>query len=78
MRELVELGPRRPRGLLPRLQGGDGRRDRRLSLGSSDSIATGGSDYHGDLGTYAEAHATLWVPPEVGEALWLGGGSSLR
>ena len=31
-------------------------------------IATGGSDYHGDLGTYAEAHASLWVPPEVGEA----------
>ena len=32
-------------------------------------IATGGSDYHGDLGTYAEAHASLWVPPSVGETL---------
>jgi predicted metal-dependent phosphoesterase TrpH len=32
-------------------------------------IATGGSDYHGDLGSYAEAHRTLWVPPEVGEEL---------
>src|SRR5688572_18776549 len=32
-------------------------------------IATGGSDYHGDLGTYAEAHASLWVPPEVGERI---------
>ena len=32
-------------------------------------IATGGSDYHGDLGPYAEAHASLWVPPEVGERL---------
>ena len=32
-------------------------------------IATGGSDYHGDLGTYAESHASLWVPPEVGERL---------
>jgi hypothetical protein len=32
-------------------------------------IATGGSDYHGDLGTYAEAHASVWVPPEVGERL---------
>ena len=32
-------------------------------------IETGGSDYHGDLGTYAEAHAALWVPPEVGERL---------
>lgn len=32
-------------------------------------IATGGSDYHGDLGSYADAHASLWVPPEVGEGL---------
>jgi predicted metal-dependent phosphoesterase TrpH len=32
-------------------------------------IATGGSDYHGDLGSYAEAHAALWVPSEVGEKL---------
>ncbi len=31
-------------------------------------IATGGSDYHGDLMTYAEAHATLNVPPSVAEA----------
>ncbi len=30
---------------------------------------TGGSDYHGDTGTYAAAHATLWVPTFVGEAL---------
>ncbi len=30
-------------------------------------IATGGSDYHGDLMTYAEAHATLNVPQDVGE-----------
>lgn len=32
-------------------------------------VPTGGSDYHGDTGTYAEAHARLWVPPEVGEGL---------
>jgi 3',5'-nucleoside bisphosphate phosphatase len=32
-------------------------------------IASGGSDYHGDLGSYADAHAAMWVPPEVGEAL---------
>ena len=32
-------------------------------------LATGGTDYHGDLGPYAEAHADLWVPPEVGSAL---------
>ena len=28
-------------------------------------LATGGSDYHGDTSTYAEAHATLHVPDEV-------------
>ena len=29
-------------------------------------LATGGSDYHGDTSTYAEAHATLHVPDSVG------------
>jgi predicted metal-dependent phosphoesterase TrpH len=33
-------------------------------------LATGGTDYHGDLGSYADAHAGLWVPPDVGEALF--------
>ncbi|HYN69265.1 MAG TPA: hypothetical protein VEX41_03535, partial [Candidatus Eisenbacteria bacterium] len=28
-------------------------------------LEAGGSDYHGDRGTYAEAHARLWVPPSV-------------
>ncbi len=28
-------------------------------------LATGGSDYHGDLEPYAATHARLWVPPEV-------------
>ena len=28
-------------------------------------VPTGGSDYHGDTSTYAEAHSELWVPPEV-------------
>jgi 3',5'-nucleoside bisphosphate phosphatase len=32
-------------------------------------VATGGSDYHGDTGTYAEAHAGLWVPPEVADGI---------
>jgi 3',5'-nucleoside bisphosphate phosphatase len=32
-------------------------------------MATGGTDYHGDLGLYAESHAALWVPPEVGAEL---------
>ena len=31
--------------------------------------ATGGSDYHGDLGTYAQAHASLWVPGQIGTRL---------
>lgn len=34
---------------------------------------TGGSDYHGDTSTYAEAHASLWVPPQVGEGLAAAG-----
>lgn len=28
-------------------------------------VETGGTDYHGDRETYAEAHAQLWNPPEV-------------
>jgi 3',5'-nucleoside bisphosphate phosphatase len=32
-------------------------------------IRTGGTDYHGDLGPYAEAHAELWIPPEVATGL---------
>jgi hypothetical protein len=28
-------------------------------------VAVGGSDYHGDRETYAEAHARLWVPSSV-------------
>jgi len=32
-------------------------------------VATGGSDYHGDMSTYAEAHAGLWVPPDVAAGL---------
>ncbi len=37
---------------------------RRLAL-----VSTGGSDYHGDTGTYAEAHGHLWVPPDAGAVL---------
>jgi hypothetical protein len=32
-------------------------------------LATGGSDYHGDTATYAEAHAALHVPDAVAAAL---------
>ncbi|HSL76389.1 MAG TPA: hypothetical protein VK867_05550, partial [Candidatus Limnocylindrales bacterium] len=28
-------------------------------------LPTGGSDYHGDTGSYAESHARLWVPPDA-------------
>jgi predicted metal-dependent phosphoesterase TrpH len=38
--------------------------------------ATGGSDYHGDTGTYAELHANLWVPPEVAIGLAAAGVSA--
>jgi 3',5'-nucleoside bisphosphate phosphatase len=34
-----------------------------------DLVPTGGSDYHGDFGPYAESHGMLWVPPEVGPRL---------
>jgi 3',5'-nucleoside bisphosphate phosphatase len=32
-------------------------------------LATGGSDYHGDTSTYAEAHEALHVPDSVGDRL---------
>jgi predicted metal-dependent phosphoesterase TrpH len=32
-------------------------------------VMTGGTDYHGDLGPYADSHARLWVPPHVGDTL---------
>jgi len=35
-------------------------------------VMTGGTDYHGDRETYAEAHADLWVPPEVESAVRAG------
>lgn len=35
-------------------------------------VATGGSDYHGDVGSYAESHRRLWVPPAIGERLVAG------
>jgi 3',5'-nucleoside bisphosphate phosphatase len=35
-------------------------------------VMTGGTDYHGDRETYAEAHAELWVPREVEPAVRAG------
>jgi predicted metal-dependent phosphoesterase TrpH len=32
-------------------------------------LETGGTDYHGDLGPYADAHADLWVPPQIARDL---------
>lgn len=32
-------------------------------------VPTGGTDYHGDLGPYAEALASVWIPPEVAAAV---------
>ncbi len=32
-------------------------------------LRTGGSDYHGDFGPYAESHASLWVPPSAADRL---------
>jgi len=35
-------------------------------------VMTGGTDYHGDRESYADAHAELWVPPEVESAVRAG------
>src|SRR6185436_18691599 len=32
-------------------------------------VWTGGTDYHGDRETYAEAQAQLWNPPEVADGI---------
>jgi hypothetical protein len=32
-------------------------------------VATGGSDYHGDLMSYAEAHAAMHIPSSVADRL---------
>ncbi len=37
----------------------------RLVAEEASLVATGGSDYHGDLEPYAAIHAALWVPPTV-------------
>ncbi len=47
-------------------QATEGAREVAASLGL---IATGGTDYHGDTGTYGESHAQTWVPPGVADKL---------
>ena len=41
-------------------------------------VATGGTDYHGDRETYAEAHAQLWFPTELEGQLRDGLGAARR
>jgi hypothetical protein len=41
-------------------------------------LATGGSDYHGDNMTYAEATKTTYVPLESGERLMEAIGTGVR
>ena len=65
VRELVDAGLGGLEVYYRSFDVGDGRRGRRGRRRRSASSPTGGSDYHGDTGTYAEAHAGLWVPPEV-------------
>ena len=33
-------------------------------------VPTGGTDYHGDTGSYADAHRQVWLPPEAVEQLF--------
>ena len=40
---------------------------------ASSLVETGGSDYHGDTGSYAAAHAMLWVPAEVADGVHRAG-----
>jgi 3',5'-nucleoside bisphosphate phosphatase len=40
-------------------------------------VPTGGTDYHGDRETYAEAHAELWNPPEIASGLRVALGAAV-
>jgi predicted metal-dependent phosphoesterase TrpH len=39
-------------------------------------LRTGGSDYHGDTGSYADAQADVHVPDDVGERLLMALGQA--
>jgi len=41
-------------------------------------VMTGGTDYHGDRETYAEAHAELWFPPQDAPAVFDALGAATR
>jgi 3',5'-nucleoside bisphosphate phosphatase len=68
LRELIDLGlgglEVHYRAYDPDTVGALGRVASELRL-----VATGGTDYHGDRETYAEAHAQLWVPVGVEAAV---------
>ena len=65
--ELLAAGLQRPRDPPPLVRRRDRGRGRDVAR-ELGLVATGGTDYHGDLGTYAEAHAAL-----VGAARGRGG-----
>jgi hypothetical protein len=66
IRELIDMGLR---GLEVHYRAYDLQTVQALKAVASDLrlVETGGTDYHGDRETYAQAHAQLWVPPEVGD-----------
>jgi predicted metal-dependent phosphoesterase TrpH len=68
LRELIDLGLR---GLEVHYRAYDIETVRALRDVARDLglVLTGGTDYHGDRETYAEAHAQLWNPPEVESGL---------
>lgn len=68
LRHLVELGLR---GLEVHYRAYDLSTVRLMQKIAADLrlVPTGGSDYHGDRETYAEAHAQLWNPPEIASGL---------
>ena len=61
--------PRRDRGPPPELRRGDGRADARRGGRPTGLVPSGGTDFHGDDGTYAEAIAETWVPDDVAEGM---------
>jgi predicted metal-dependent phosphoesterase TrpH len=68
LRELQEVGLA---GLEVHYRSFDGATRAALAdvAGELGLVATGGTDYHGDDASYGQAHAEVWVPPEVGDSV---------
>ena len=68
LRELIEMGLN---GLEVHYRAYDPDTVRTMRRIATDHglVWTGGTDYHGDRETYAEAHAQLWNPPDVAEGI---------